>query len=187
MLKVGISGKIASGKSEVENILQKLNYKVFDLDILVHKLFDENEDIKVKIKNEFNTLDRKQIASIIFSDKNKKKILENILYPKLKEIISDIFNKNKNEEMIFISGALLFKSGFYKLFDKTIFINANDEIRLKRLMKRNNLDKDEAKKRLNLQDDGSLADFVIENNDDIEKLSKNISDIIKTLKKGLIL
>ena len=89
--------------------------------------------------------------------------------------------------MIFISGALLFKSGFYKLFDKTIFINADDKIRLKRLMKRNNLDKNIAQKRLNLQDDGSLADFIIENNGDIENLNKNISDIIKTLKKGLIL
>ena len=183
MLKVGISGKIASGKSEVENILQKLNYKVFDLDILVHKLFDEDENIKEKIKNKFNTLDRKEIASIVFSNENKKKALEDILYPKLKEIILNIFDENKNEEIIFISGALLFKSGFYKLFDKTIFINADDKIRLERLMKRNNLDKNIAQKRLNLQDDGSLADFIIENNGDIEKLNKNISDIIKTLKK----
>lgn len=183
MLKVGISGKIASGKSEVENILQKLNYKVFDLDILVHKLFDEDENIKEKIKNKFNTLDRKEIASIVFSNENKKKALEGILYPKLKEIILNIFDENKNEEIIFISGALLFKSGFYKLFDKTIFINADNKIRLERLMKRNNLDKNIAQKRLNLQDDGSLADFIIENNGNIEKLNKNISDIIKTLKK----
>ena len=182
MLKVGISGKIASGKSEVESILQKLNYKVYDLDILVHSLF-ENEKIKKEISKKFNTLDRKEIASIVFSDENKKKNLENIIYPKLKEIILNIFDENKNEEMIFISGALLFKSGFYKLFDKTIFINANDEIRLQRLMKRNNLNKDEAKKRLNLQDEANFADFIIENNDDIEKLNKNILNLLDKLKK----
>ena len=52
MIKVGISGKIASGKSEVEKILCRLNYKVFDLDIISHNLF-ENESIKNALLNEF--------------------------------------------------------------------------------------------------------------------------------------
>ena len=83
--------------------------------------------------------------------------------------------------MIFISGALLFKSGFYKFFDKTIFVNAKDEIRLARLMKRNNLTKENALQRLNSQDDGSLADFIIDNNQDINSLEEKIKNIIKGL------
>ena len=180
MIKVGLSGKIASGKSEAENILQKLGYLVFDLDKISHSLY-ENEKIKTEILNTFKTLDRKEIGKIIFDDDIQKENLEKIIYPELKEIIFELFEKYKNEKIIFISGALLFKSGFYKFFDKTIFIEANDKIRLERLMKRNNLSQNEAEKRLNLQDDSSLADFIIENNEDIEKLNNKLNDVLKTL------
>ena len=180
MIKVGISGKIASGKSEVEKILRKLNYKVFDLDAISHNLFKEG-NIKSAILDEFKTLDRKEIANIVFVDVDKKKKLEDILYPRLKEIIFELFNENKNEKYVFISGALLFKSGFYKFFDKTIFIDAQDAIRLERLMKRNNLDKESALARLNLQDDGILADFVIQNDSDMNSLEKKVSEVLKLI------
>ena len=89
MIKVGISGKIASGKSEVEKILQELNYKVFDLDVISHELF-KNEKIKKNILKEFQTLDRKEIGNVIFTNPNKKEKLENILYPELKKIILEL-------------------------------------------------------------------------------------------------
>ena len=96
MIKVGISGRIAAGKSEVEKILQKLNYKVFDLDVISHSLF-EKENIKNLILNEFKTIDRKEIGKIVFNDFDKKKKLENILYPELEKNILDLFEKNKKE------------------------------------------------------------------------------------------
>jgi dephospho-CoA kinase len=180
MLKVGISGKIAAGKSEVENILQNLGYKVFDLDKLSHQLLEDNK-IKAQILAEFKTTDRKELGNIVFNDEAEKQKLENIIYPKLKEIILELFEENKEEKVIFISGALLFKSGFSKLFDKTIFIDADDKIRLERLMKRNNLSIEVAKSRLNLQDDKNSADFIIKNNSDIKNLEKEIKNIIKKL------
>ena len=180
MIKVGLSGKIASGKSEIEKMLQNMGYLVFDLDKISHSLFDD-EPIKNKILNTFKTLDRKEIGKIVFNDNTRKEKLEEIIYPKLKEIIFELFEKYKEEKAIFISGALLFKSGFYKFFDKTIFIEADDEIRLKRLIKRNNLELTEAKARLNLQDDKTFADFIIENNKDKEKLNNELNKVLKTL------
>ncbi|MBR5303615.1 MAG: dephospho-CoA kinase [Candidatus Gastranaerophilales bacterium] len=180
MIKVGISGKIASGKSEVEKILCRLNYKVFDLDIISHNLF-ENESIKNALLNEFKTLDRKEIGNVVFNDLEKKEKLENILYPELQKIIFELFEENKNEKYIFISGALLFKSGFYNFFDKTIFVDAPENIRLERLMKRNNLDKNIALERLNLQDDGNFADFIIQNNSDIDNLKKQVLEILELI------
>ena len=181
MLKVGISGKIAAGKSEVEKILHNLNYKVYDLDKISHDLLKSNVSIKNEILTEFKTLDRKELGNIVFNDEAEKQKLENIIYPKLKEIILELFEENKEEKVIFISGALLFKSGFSKLFDKTIFIDADDKIRLERLMKRNNLSIEVAKSRLNLQDDKNSADFIIKNNSDIKNLEKEIKNIIKKL------
>ena len=181
MLKVGISGKIAAGKSEVENILQTLGYNVFDLDKISHDLLENNEKIKAHILDEFKTLNRKELGKIVFSDNIKKQKLENIIHPELKNIILDIFEKNQEESAVFISGALLFKTGFDKLFDKTIFINSKDEIRLERLIKRNNLSKKEALDRLHLQDEGDRADFIIENNSDINELKTKIEKLIKEL------
>ena len=103
------------------------------------------------------------------------------IHPELKNIILNIFEENKEENAIFISGALLFKTGFNKLFNKTIFIDAKEEIRLKRLMKRNSLSKQQALSRLNLQDDSNKADFIIENNSDIENLKIEIEKIIEKL------
>lgn len=185
MIKVGISGKIASGKSEVEKIIQKLGYNVFDLDIISREIFNR-DDIKNKLLTEFQTLDRKKIGNIVFNNPIKKKNLEKIIHPELKKEIFNLFEKYKNEKIIFISGALLFKSGFYKFFDKNIFVNALDEIRLERLMKRNKLDITSAKSRLNLQDEENLADFIIENNSDIKNLEIETIKLLKTLKKRAI-
>ncbi len=181
MLKVGISGKIAAGKSEVENILQLLGFKVFDLDKISHNLLENNEEIKMQILAEFKTLNRKEIGKIVFSNNIKKQKLENILHPELKNIILNIFEENKNEKTIFISGALLFKTGFNKLFDKTIFISSKDEIRLERLMKRNNMTKKDALIRLNAQDNSTEADYIVENNSDISDLKTKIEKLLKDL------
>ena len=180
MIKVGISGKIAAGKSQVEAIIAELGYKVFDLDKISHSLF-EDEKVQKSLLNEFETLDRKEIGKIVFSNQEKKENLEKIIYPELKNIIFDLFEENKEEKAIFISGALLFKSGFYKFFDKTIFVEANDEIRLERLIKRNNLSVEEAKERLNLQDNSDLANYIIENNNDIETLKNKTTKVIEEI------
>ena len=178
MIKVGISGKIASGKSEVEKIIKNEGFLVFDLDIISHILLEKDDYIKSCVQKEFKTLNRKEIGEIVFKNSSKRKKLENIIYPKLESAIFELFEKYKNEKAIFVSGALLFKSGFYKMFDKTIFVNAKDDIRLERLMKRNNLDKNEAKKRLNLQDEPIFPDFLINNNEDLNKLNKSVLEVL---------
>ncbi len=183
MLKVGLTGNIASGKSEVEKILQKLNYCVFDLDKTVHYLYQNDEKIKNLILQKFSTLDRKKIGDIVFSNPQKKLELENIIYPRLKELIFELFEEYKNEKYIFISGALLFESGFNKYFDKIIFIDAPYELRLKRLIKRNNLSQDEAKKRINAQDNSNKdrADVIIQNLKDINSLEKETIKALELL------
>ena len=181
MIKVGISGKIASGKSEVERIIKEKGYLVFDLDIISHELLEKNDNVKTLILEEFNTLNRKKIGEIVFSDSNKKTKLENIIYPEMKKIIFDIFEKYKNEKAIFISGALLFKSNFAEFFDKTIFVDAIESVRLERLMKRNNLNEAQARMRLNLQDDSALADFVVVNDGTIEDLKVEIEKLFEEI------
>ncbi len=174
MLKLGLTGNIASGKSQVEKMLENKGYKVIDLDIVAHEFLENNE----QIKTHFKTLDRKIIANIVFSNANEKKYLESILHPLIYDFILEEFKKDY--EKIVISGALLYEAGFDKLFDKIIFVDANYETRLKRLMARNNLDEKPAKQRLDAQNNNYKlkADYIIENNSTLEDLKKAIDLIL---------
>ena len=183
MIKVGLCGKIASGKSIAEKYLQEKGFIVIDLDIISHSLLEQDELVKTQVIKEFQTLDRKEIGKIVFNNPERKKILENIIHPKLKEYIFNIFEKEKNDKFVFISGALLFQSGFNKFFDKIIFINANEKIRLERLIKRNNFTYEEAQKRIDSQNDNleEKSDFIINNNNSIEDFKKKIDEILSNL------
>ncbi len=179
MIKIGLTGNIASGKSEVENILLKKGFIVVDLDKVSHQLLKNNTVVQSEVLKEFKTSDRNELAKIVFSDLDKKKKLENIIYPKLKEYIINTFEINKDKKAVIISGALIYEAGFDGLFDKIIYIDAKKEIRLKRLMKRNKTDEKTALKRMNCQNDNKLkADIIIENNSDFENLNNKVNALI---------
>lgn len=181
MLKIGITGNIASGKSEVEKIISSLGFLVVDLDIVSHELLENDEELKSAIFKEFQTLERKKIANIVFNNKEKLEKLNNIFHPILKKYILNLFDEAAST--VFISGALIYEAGFNNLFDKMIFVDSAYETRLERLIKRNNLTVEEAKIRLEKQNTKfkDKADFIVENDGDIEELKEKIQKILEVL------
>ena len=178
MLKIAITGNIASGKSTVEKIIEDNGYKVYDTDKIAHKILENSEEVK----ETFGTVDRKKIAKIVFTNSKKLQLLESIIHPKVKEELLKIFNSN--EKVVFISVPQLFESGFDTLFDKIIFVTANENIRKERLIKRNSFTPKEAQKRIDAQkEDGKTAksDFVIENNSDYESLKEQVEKTLSIL------
>ena len=150
MIKVAIVGNIASGKSIVEKYLEK-SYPVIDTDKITHDLLEKNQAKILEMFNKNDLLDngflsRKKLSNLVFSNNELLKKLENFLHPLIREEILKFFENNKNKKLIFVSVPLLFEAKFENLFDKIIFIYANDNLRLERLMKRNNLSKTEALK-----------------------------------------
>lgn len=185
MLKIGITGNIASGKSLFENYLKNAGYKVLCLDFVTAFLYENSPVLKDFLLKKFNTIDKTQISSIVFSNPVLKKELESVIYPLILDEMNKFFAQNFSEKIIFVSAALLFEANFKRYFDKIVFIKADENIRLKRLMQRNNLSKEKALQRLNSQSPESekipLCDFVVDNSGSKDALCVQANDFIKSL------
>lgn len=178
MLKIAIVGNIASGKSTVEKIIESKGYKVYDTDKIAHEILATSDEIKAI----FGTNKRNEIAKTVFTDPKKLKQLEAIIHPKVKETLLQIFETDI--EIVFVSVPQLFEAGFENLFDKIIYITADESIRKERLIKRNSFTTEEAQKRINAQSENGKkekCDFVIENNGSLNDLQNQVLEILSIL------
>ncbi|HIU85686.1 TPA: dephospho-CoA kinase [Candidatus Spyradomonas excrementavium] len=195
MLSVGLTGNIASGKSIVESYFEKKGISVINADDVTHELIDKDRNIQQRIKKLFENEDildengaisRAKIGKIVFSDQDKLEELENILHPAVIKKIEEFFDEKRSEDIVIASVPLLFEIDIQPMFDKTILVCADKKIRLQRLMNRNGYSLEHALERINSQisqeEKRNIADFIIENNNDILELELQINKIIERLR-----
>jgi len=194
MIKLGITGNIATGKSTVENLLQQEGYPVIDADKIVHDLYKEPAFIE-KISDIFkgedvfenNSLSRKKIGSLVFKDKDKLKSLENILHPEVKKKIKEYFKQNEDKPVAVASIPLLFEAKMEDLFDFIITVFVDEKTQIERLIARNGYSLEEAKQRISCQipqeEKKKLANFVIDNSGSIENTKKQLNQILNHILK----
>jgi dephospho-CoA kinase len=194
MLKIGLTGNIAAGKSIVQSYLEKKGIPIIDADWICHRLMDNNEEVIEKITKLFEGKDifledgrlgRHKIGLIVFSNPEKMEALEAILHPLVEKKILEFFEENENEEIVVASVPLLFEENMQNLFDKTILVCADKKLRLQRLMNRNGYSLEHALERINSQvsqeEKRYMADFIIENNNDLIELETQINKTIERL------
>ena len=187
-----ITGVIGSGKSTVVNLLRVYGFSIIDADEIAHRALDESiDEMKSEFGSEFikdNKVDRKSLGSLVFSDSKAKKKLENILHPLIKEqIFAEASRLESSNYPYFIDLPLYFeKSPVYDEFQSVCVVYAPEQICLKRIIERNNLDFNEARLRLesqiSIEKKREIATYIIDNSSDLKHLNLEVNSFISTLK-----
>lgn len=194
MIKVAITGNIASGKSQVEKILLSLGYKVADTDKFNHFILASDINAIQEIKEAFkeddildenNGISREKLGKIIFSTGWKKLKLEEILHKRIYDKVNEFFEQNADRDFVFVSVPLLFETKQEAVFDKIIFVSADEDVRLQRLVERNNYTVSYAKARIASQQKEAekikKSDFIIYNNSDFISLRNQVRGVLNQL------
>ena len=187
MKKIGLTGGIGCGKTIVCNIFKLLQIPVFDADSEAKKLYTNQNIIDeivalfgANIISENNFIDFKQISEIVFSDAKKLEQLNNIIHPKLAIVFDDWCLENQHHKYIIKEAAVMIESGAHKQCNELILVTSPLQIRIERVMQRNNISSDEVLKRINKQmsDDEKLpfVKNVIYNNE-IEMLIPQVLEL----------
>lgn len=191
MKKIAICGNIASGKTTVQKFLEEKGYKVLDTDEVSHKLLTvENKELFDAFRNydvfENGEFSRYKVGQLIFSDENARQKISSIMHPQIADEIKSFFEKNKSEDFIFVGIPLLFEANMEYLFDKIIFVYAADDIRLARLLKRNNYSIQHAKARMNAQisqdEKVKKCDCIITNNGSMDELNAQVINLFEQIR-----
>ena len=183
---IALTGGISTGKSTVCNLFKLHGFLTIDADVIAHRLLDENSN---KIASMFGEqyvqngkVLRKELGKIIFSNEENKLKLEALLHPLIKEQIileSKIFEEQNKP--YFVDIPLFFEKMSYPI-PKSLVIYTPKELQIQRLMKRDNIDENEAKlkisNQMDIEEKRKLADMAIDNSQNLKHLQNEVERII---------
>jgi dephospho-CoA kinase len=196
MLNVGLTGGIATGKSTVVRMLVKRGARVIDHDGLVHTLQEPGQPVWKRIVETFGRdildaderIDRKKLGALVFDNEQRRKVLEGIVHPAVLEEAQrqrDRIGKEDEQAIVLSDIPLLLEVGMQECFDLILLVYAPSEVQIRRLMKRNNLSREEALSRLKSQmpidEKPKFADLIIRNDGTMRELEKRADEVWQDL------
>jgi dephospho-CoA kinase len=177
---IGLTGGIGSGKSTVLELFKILGVKTYSADESAKKLVNTDPNLINLIKSSFGnniydkgSLNTRKLSKIVFEDTEKLKLLNSIIHPAVARDFK-LFLNSINEDYIVKEAAIIFETKSENNYDKIIFIQSPLDIRIERVIMRDNISREEVMKRINNQLDENLiidkCDYVIsnENKEDLE-------------------
>lgn len=196
MLKVGLTGGIATGKSFVLSVLGELGCEVMDADQTAREVVEPGQPAFDEIVAHFgreivgadSRLDRAKLGAIVFNDAAQRARLNSIVHPKVFEAqarrMAEVESRNP-QAVVVIDAALMIETGSYRRFDKLVVVHCQPEIQLQRLMTRNNLTQEEATARISSQMPSAeklkFADFAINTSLGFEDTRRQIESLYEQL------
>src|SRR5918998_4172738 len=184
MLRVGLTGSIAVGKTFVSGVLAELGCRVVDADVLARRVVEPGAEGLRRIVEAFGgwvlrpdgTLDRAAVSAVIFKDPAKRELINSLLHPLIIAEQDELLRRWEREDprgVGVVDAALLIESGGYRRFDKLVVVHCRPEAQLERLMKRNDLTREEAERRVAAQmpqeEKLRYADFAIDTTEGFEE------------------
>lgn len=192
---IGITGSIAVGKSTVSSYLITHGYQVVDADMISKNALNVGTSCYEKVKDLFDcvlddgTIDRKALGNIVFHDKEKKKQLEDVIHPYVIDEMKKAINACE-DELIFLDIPLLYEVNLDVLCDKVIVVYVDEYTQMGRLMKRNQITKQQAlnlmQQQISIEKKKDMGDYIIDNRQNFEDLYQNIERVLKELKDEII-
>ena len=188
---IGLTGGIGSGKSSVLKIFKKIGISTYNADESAKELISSDKKIIFSIKqllgediyNE-NELNSKLVSKIVFNDKEKLKSLNSIIHPEVAKDFDNFCFEHRNESYIIKEAAIIFETKTENLFNKIIYVKAPKEIRIDRVMQRDNLSREDVLNRIQNQiNETSIidkCDFIIDNIN-YSELEEKVLEIHNTL------
>lgn len=200
MLKVGLTGSIAVGKSFVCSVFRDLGAVVFDADLIAREVVAPGSEGLRRVAEEFGgevigpdgSLDRKRLAEIVFNEEAKRIRLNDILHPL---IIAEQDRRLRAIELtnpdtiVIVEAALMIESGGYRRFDRLIVVWCRPEVQIARLMTRDGITHAEAEKRIAAQmpqeEKKRFADYLIDASEGFESTRKQCENVYAELTRLL--
>lgn len=189
-LIVGLTGGIASGKSEASGYFEQLNIPVIDSDSIVKKLWESNLEMIKKVEKHFGFSvrdfeDRKKLGHLIFHNSKKRETLNEIVHPYVFHEIENLKKSYQNQKLIVIDMPLLIEVGYQELCDIVLVVYVNQETQINRLIGRDHIDRSEALTRIRsqllLEEKIKHADLILDNNQSKEKLYEQIDLFLRSI------
>jgi dephospho-CoA kinase len=199
MLRVGLTGSIAVGKSYVTSVFEELGCRVLDADQTARDVVEPGspglravvESFGGDVLSDDGTLNRARLGELIFTDPEQRQRLNAILHPFIIARQDEIMRKweaQDPEGIGIIDAALMIESGGYKRFDKLIVVHCRPEVQLERLMLRTGLSLEQTRQRIASQmsqeEKQRYGDYLIDTSDGFELTRSRVSEIHKELQQS---
>ena len=185
MIKIGLTGSLASGKTTASKIISNRRGSLFSADKVVKKLYIQNSFkrlIAKRLNFQLNKGFKKEIKKKILQKKENLKKLEKIIHPLVRREMFIFLKKNKNKKCLFFEIPLLIENKLEKYFDVIIFIKSKNNLRLKRyISKGGSIELFSLLNKHQLKDTKKMkfCDHIVVNNKSLSILKKKLSNIIK--------
>jgi dephospho-CoA kinase len=197
MLRVGLTGGIASGKSTVASMLRDRDYLVAEADSLGHGLLEPGQACRDEVVREFGKdvlgpgggVDRSKLGAMVFADPEKRARLNQILHPLILDLARKWFvtlDRSGGPEFAFLEAALIIEAGYNKELDRVLVCWCRPEQQLRRLLERG-LSPEQARQRIaaqmSIDEKRDLADEVIDCSGSIEETERQVGQVVAKLKQ----
>ena len=194
---IGLTGQSGAGKTTVSRVFSQNGFAVIDADIISREVTEKGQPCLTELSEAFGsniinsdgTLNRKRLGSIVFSDREKLRQLNGIIYPYIiYRIISRIDElSEEGRELILLDAPTLFEANADDLCDLIISVTADESIRMSRIIARDNITPEAAKKRFESQYSEHFfvnhSDFVIINNKTPDVLAAKAEEVAGKIKE----